>query len=96
MKDGKKSIKTELTVMNGRPSKKSWLRKVQYKFIQQWRNWFASTSFWPWFLVNSLHFDWIFYKFKVALIESRYNKYSDEQNKSIVPIVNFVNVSNHQ
>ena len=35
-------------------------------------------------------------KFKVALIESRYNKYSDEQDKSIVPIVNFVNVSNHE
>jgi len=37
-----------------------------------------------------------FDKFKVALIESRYNKYSDEQDKSIVPIVNFVNVSNHE
>jgi len=37
-----------------------------------------------------------FDKFKVTLIESRYNKYSDEQDKSIVPIVYFVNVSNHE
>ena len=37
-----------------------------------------------------------FDKFKFALIESRYNKYSDEQDKSIMPIVNFVNVSNHE